>query len=114
MRRLFVGRQHQRGVIAIIVAISIAALIGFVGLALDLGKLFIAKTELQNGSDACALAAAQELTGTSTTQLTIAEAAGITTGNVNRVIFQSEPVAVNADSSVTFSETLNCAYQPQF
>lgn len=114
MRRLYSRRQHQRGVIAIIVAISIAALIGFVGLALDLGKLFIAKTELQNGSDACALAAAQELTGTSTTQLTIAEAAGITTGNVNRVIFQSEPVAVNADSSVTFSETLNGAYQPKF
>ncbi|WP_025915676.1 Tad domain-containing protein [Herminiimonas sp. CN] len=114
MRRLFIGRQHQRGAIAIIVAISIAVLIGFVGLALDLGKLYVAKTELQNSSDACALAAARELTGTSATQLTIAEAAGITTGNLNRVIFQSEPVAVNADSSVTFSQTLNGSYQPKF
>lgn len=114
MRHLTIGRQHQRGAIAIIVAISIAVLIGFVGLALDLGKLYIAKTELQNGSDACALAAARELTGTSTTQLTIAEAAGITTGNANQVIFQSEPVAVNVDSSVTFSQTLDGSYQPKF
>lgn len=114
MRRLFIAKHHQSGAIAIIVALSIAVLIGFVGLALDLGKLYIAKTELQNSSDACALAAAHELTGTSVTQLTIAEAAGITTGNANRVIFQSEPVAVNADSSVTFSETLNGAYQPKF
>lgn len=109
---IFAGNRgrHQRGVVAIIVGLSIVALIGFVGLALDLGKLFIAKTELQNSSDACALAAARELTGTSANQLTIAEAAGITTGNANRVIFQSEPVVVNADSSVTFSQTLNGDY----
>lgn len=114
MRRLTIGRHHQRGAIAIVVAISIVVLVGFVGLALDSGKLFITKTELQNGSDACALAAARELTGISTTQLTIAEAAGITTGNANRVIFQSEPVTVNTDSSVTFSQTLNGSYQPKF
>lgn len=105
-----VGGQRQRGAVAIIVGISIAVLIGFVGLALDLGKLYIAKTELQNSSDACALAAAQELTGANTDQLTVAEAAGITTGSLNRVIFQSEPVVLNVDSSVTFSKEFDGPY----
>ena len=101
--------RRQRGAVAIIVGLSLAVLIGFVGLALDLGKLFIAKTELQNGADACALAASRELTGTNATQLAIAEAAGIATGTRNRVIFQGEPVAVAANS-FTFSSTLDGSY----
>ncbi|OGA98840.1 MAG: pilus assembly protein [Burkholderiales bacterium RIFCSPHIGHO2_12_FULL_61_11] len=103
-------RRHQRGAVAIIVGISIVALIGFVGLALDLGKLFIAKTELQNSSDACALAASRELTGANASQLEIAEAAGMTTGAVNRVIFQGEAVVLYVNDSVTFSNVYNGPY----
>ena len=107
------GGRRQRGAVAIIVGLSLAVLIGFVGLALDLGKLFIAKTELQNGADACALAASRELTGTNATQLAIAEAAGIATGTRNRVLFQAEPVAVSVDGSIRFSVTLNGSYEPK-
>lgn len=96
--------RPQRGAVAIIVGLSLAALIGFVGLALDLGKLYIAKTELQNSADACALAAARELRGTSENQLEIAEAAGITAGSANRVMFQREPVALTINNSVQFSD----------
>nr|MBA3756945.1 pilus assembly protein [Nitrosomonas sp.] len=64
---------------------------------------------LQNSADACALAAARELTGASNNQLTLAEAAGIATGTRNNVQFQNDPVTVNADD-VTFSETLNGTY----
>lgn len=110
MRRLFIAKHHQSGAIAIIVALSIAVLIGFVGLALDLGKLYIAKTELQNSGDACALAASRELTGTNANQLEIAEAAGITTGTSNRVLFQGEAVTLAVNDSVTFSQTLNGTY----
>jgi len=56
-------RQAQRGAVAIIVGLSIAVLIGFLGLAIDSGHLYVTKTELQNGADACALAASSELTG---------------------------------------------------
>ena len=101
--------KKERGVVAIMVALSMAVLVGFVGLALDLGKLFVTKSELQNSADACALAAARELTGTSTNQLVLAEAAGIATGTSNNVQFQDNPVTVNADD-VTFSDTLNGAY----
>lgn len=102
--------QRQRGAVAVIVGLSIVALIGFVGLALDLGKLFITKTELQNGADACALAASRELTGANDSQLAIAEAAGITTGALNRVIFQTETVALKVNDSVTFSKEYDGPY----
>ena len=48
---------------AIVVALAIAVLIGFLGLALDLGKLYVVRSELQNSADACALAS-EELTRT--------------------------------------------------
>jgi Flp pilus assembly protein TadG len=54
-------RRREGGVITIIGALSLVALIGFAGLVLDLGRLYVNKTELQNASDACALAAANEL-----------------------------------------------------
>lgn len=107
------GARHQRGVVAVIVGILLVVLIGAVGLAVDLGKLFVAKTELQNGADVCALAASRELTGTSSNQLTIAEAAGIAAGSRNQVIFQHEAINVDVDSSVTFSEAFTGPYQPK-
>lgn len=88
---------------AVIVALTLVGLIGFVGLALDLGKLFIVKTELQNSVDACALAAARELTGFNLNQLVLAEAAGRSTGERHNVYFQGEKINI---SSVTFSEHL--------
>ncbi|CAE6494169.1 putative Flp pilus-assembly TadE/G-like [Nitrosomonas nitrosa] len=103
--------RKERGAVAVIVALSLVVLVGFVGLALDLGKLFVAKTELQNSADACALAAARELTGANINQLVLAKAAGIATGERHNVLFQDEKVVV---SSVTFSETLTGEYQPAF
>ena len=51
------SRRDQRGAVAIIVGLTIAVLVGFAGLALDGGRLYVNKTELQNAADACALAA---------------------------------------------------------
>lgn len=100
---------RERGAVAIIMALTIVVLVAFAGLALDLGKLYVAKTELQNSADACALAAARELTGVSAAQFALAESAGIETGIRNLVMFQSEPVALPENSAVTFSATLNAA-----
>lgn len=98
-------RGKQRGAVAIIVAIALVALVGAVGLALDLGKLYVAKSELQNGADACALAAARDLTGA--TPLAVSEAAGITAGSRNMALFQHEPVNFIVDQSVTYSDSLS-------
>ena len=53
--------QCQRGAVAITFGLTLVVLIGFVGLAIDLGRFFVIKTELQNGMDACALSAASQL-----------------------------------------------------
>ena len=101
------ARRGERGIVAIIVALTLAVLIGFAGLALDLGKLYIAKSELSNAADACALAAARDLT--KAVSLDAPEAAGLTVGSSNRVLLQSENVA-SANIDVTFSKQFAGSY----
>lgn len=102
-------RTRQRGAVAVIVGIAIVVLVGFLGLALDLGKLYVSKSELQNRADACALAAARDLTGA--TPLAVAEAAGITAASRNKVLFQGNldrpEDGVTAAESVKFTDSLD-------
>lgn len=81
--------QRQKGAFIVTVALALLFLLGFMGIALDFGHLFVVKTELQTAMDSCALAAAQELDGNATTALTRARSAGSTAGNMNRVNMQS-------------------------
>lgn len=53
--------RRQRGSVAVMTGLIIAVLIGFIGLSVDLGRLFVIKAELQTAMDACALAAASQL-----------------------------------------------------
>lgn len=55
------GARSQRGAVAITLGLTLVVLIGFAGLAIDLGRFFIIKAELQNAMDACALSAASQL-----------------------------------------------------
>src|SRR5688500_10991453 len=112
-RRGCQGLRKEGGAVGIIVALSMVVLVGFVGLALDLGKLYIAKSELQNSADACALAAVRELTGANTNQLILAEAAGLAAGVRHDVLFQSETVSLAEDDAVTFSQALDGDFQPK-
>lgn len=57
-------RNRQRGTVAILVGLTICALIGLLGIVIDLGFVGIRKTELQNAADAAALAGARQLNGT--------------------------------------------------
>jgi Flp pilus assembly protein TadG len=98
-------RGRQRGAIGIMVALSAVVLLGFLGVVIDLGRLHVMKTELQNAADACALAAAFELDGNAGA-LTRAENAGIAVGTRNQVNFQSAAVAVTA-ADIRFSTTLS-------
>ena len=54
--------KNQEGAVAVLVGLMIAALMGFVGLALDIGNLMIAKTEMQNAVDAAVCAGALQFT----------------------------------------------------
>ena len=104
------NRRQQQGAVAILIALSMTVMIGFVGLALDLGKLYVVKSELQNSADACALAAAQALTGTTGQQLAIGEAAGLTTGGRHKVLFQHDSVTTAADETVDFGTTASGSF----
>ena len=110
MHRHWISRARQRGSVAIITALSIAVLIGFAGLALDGGRLYVTKTELQNAADACALAASFELTGSpiASESFTRAENAGQTVATRNSSGFQADAVALE-DLEITFGTALDGA-----
>ena len=117
------NRQHrhqQRGAVMILFGLTLVVLIGFAGLAIDLGRAFVIKTELQNAMDACALSAASQLRpGLNTAaDLTRAVAYGrvFTTGGTgpntairNLANFQSATVNL-VDSDITFASAINGAY----
>jgi len=105
-------RNQQGGAIIITVALLLLFLLGFMGIALDFGHLFVVKTELQTAMDSCALAAAQELDGAADA-LTRATRAGKTAGNLNKVNFQGSAAGV-VDEEVTFSDTLIGTYSHTF
>jgi Flp pilus assembly protein TadG len=81
-------RRKEEGAVILTVAFALLLLLGFMGIALDFGHLFVIRTELQTSMDACALAAAQEMDG-QPDSLTRGSNAGITAGNLNAVDMQS-------------------------
>lgn len=107
-----IAPRDQRGAIAIVIGLTMFVLIGFAGLALDLGRLFVNKTELQSAADACALAASNELVcdtsvsgGCPAAFLTRAQAAGTYVAGRTSKNFQASSVVIAA-SDVTFSTVL--------
>lgn len=52
------GRRRERGVVSVFVVIALIVLVGFVALAIDNGYVLATRSQLQNASDAAALAAA--------------------------------------------------------
>ena len=104
--------SRQRGAILVTTALLLLFLLGFMGIALDFGRLFVVKSELQTAMDSCALAAAQELDGASDA-LNRAASAGLTAGNLNNTHFQGEAAGL-LDAEVTFSDTLGGSYSRTF
>src|SRR5690349_4022412 len=105
-------KRRQTGAVIITVALTLLFLLGFMGIALDFGHLFIVKTELQTAVDSCALAAAQELDGEADAQGR-ATRSGRAAGNLNRVNFQGVEAGI-VDADITFSDALNGAYSRPF
>lgn len=100
--------RSQHGGIAIVVALTLAVLVGFAGLALDGGRLYLTKTELQNAADACALAASYDMAGAPAIpqdSFTRAHDAGMLTATRNRVDFQGGAIDAQ-DVTITFGPSL--------
>lgn len=79
-----------------------------VGLAIDLGRMFVVKSELQNVVDACALAASKELDGNAGA-IVRSDAAGILVGERNRINFQDVDASID-ELNITYSESLDGTY----
>jgi Flp pilus assembly protein TadG len=63
-KRSLLSRSKQKGAVAVVLGLSLVTLFAMGGVVLDLGHLYIAKSELQNAADAAALAGAKELNET--------------------------------------------------
>lgn len=106
--RAAIGPRRERGAVAIVVGLSLALMVGMVGLAIDGGRLYLTKTELQNAADACALAASYELTGAPlipTASFDRAVIVGKEVGSKNKVLFQQNAIPAG-DIAVTFGTAL--------
>lgn len=105
------GRQcnsvsaHENGSIPILLLLIFPLLLVMAGLGGDIGKLYVAKSELQSVADACALAAAAQFDG-SASQTANATTAGNTVAQQNNVVFQKNAVTSD-DVAISFPETLN-------
>lgn len=60
-RGAFRGRSRQQGLVVLVYAVGVLAVLGMAGVALDLGLGYVTKTKLQNAVDAAALDGAVEL-----------------------------------------------------
>lgn len=105
-REFRIVRTGERGAVAVTFILFSILLLGFVAFALDVGRLYVSKAELQNAADSCALAAAGALTGSNLNQLQAAEDYGVTAGSRNLISMQAAPAPVTA-ADITFSQALN-------
>lgn len=103
---------RQSGAVILTTALLLLFLLGFMGIAVDFGRLFVVKSEMQTAMDSCALAAAQELDG-GPDALSRATSAGKTAGNANKIQFQGEAAGL-LDADVTFSDALDGTYSSTF
>lgn len=101
MRSGIASRKRQRGAVAIMVGILIVSLIGMLGIVIDLGHLYVRKTELQNAADAAALAGVKQLNGQAA-GIDAAVAAAIAMAAANASDIGQTPVAIAA-AQIRFS-----------
>lgn len=95
--------HRQRGAVAVMTGLLLLfVLVPLGGLVLDLGHLYIAKAELQNGADAAALAAAKDLDNT-TAGVNAAIVKGQAIGRTHHYNFDTQLTL--PESAFTFSDS---------
>jgi Flp pilus assembly protein TadG len=84
--------KSRKGYVMLATAISVFVIIGMLGLAVDLGRLFIIKSEAQAFADSAAILAATKLDGKNTG---LTAATNAVTGSVNRFNFNTQTIPSN-------------------
>ena len=93
MKRLCPESPVRRGSVILFTAVSMVVLLGFAALTIDLGMIYLAKTQLQAAADAAATAAASQVPD---------ETASRSTGQYYAALNSPNQGAVLADSDVRF------------
>jgi Flp pilus assembly protein TadG len=102
-------QKGERGNVMIMTAILMLGLVFAMGLCIDVARIYMVRTELQNAADAASLAAARELdSGTGGIQNAVTRATNI----VNDYGFNRAAVTI-APASVKFAVNLDGPYWPQ-
>lgn len=102
-------KSRKRGYIVIATALSVFVLLGMLGLAIDLGRMYIVKSEAQAFADSAAIAAAIKLDGKKS-GLDAAEAT--VQNSLNRVQFNSATIPLN-QIQVEFANNPNGPWETQ-
>ena len=97
--------RRERGVVVIVFAVAAFTLMGMLGLGIDLARMYVAKNELQNFTDAAAIAAATKLDGTVSG---FASAQTTAQNNVNKWGFGTQSAGA---VTVDFAQALAGPYQ---
>lgn len=92
------GPRHQRGAIAVMFGILLFVLLAAAGLVIDLGHLYVLKSELQNGADSAALAGAKEI-NLRTDGITAAAQKALQFSQQNKFDFANALVLTNSNLS---------------
>ncbi len=103
--------RSERGSILLMVAASLPAMLGVLGLAMDVGHLYVAKAELQAYVDSAAVAACYELDGTSQGLTNAQSVAGTGPGSgstLNHWDFATKRVT---GAQASFSQTFGGVYE---
>jgi uncharacterized membrane protein len=100
-------RERSRGFVLVTVGVGAIALVGMLGLSMDIGRMYVVKSETQAFADSAAVRAALELDGT-TTGITRARTAAQTDSR-NKWDLGSNSFA-SSNVTVTFATSLNGTY----
>ncbi|HVB99846.1 MAG TPA: pilus assembly protein TadG-related protein [Candidatus Dormibacteraeota bacterium] len=99
------GARGERGVTLVLVALGLVVLLGFMTLAIDLGILYVARSEAQRTADAAALAGAQVFY----TQGCVSAAGGCVAGGAQESAAASKAMSVASQNDIAGQPaSVNC------
>src|SRR2546423_2782399 len=98
------NRSGENGFTLLTTTLCLFGLIATIGLAIDVGRLYIAKSEVQNFTDSASLAATLELDGTWSG---IYRALGQVSSNANRWNFVTSSIT---QTTTTFAQSKGCPW----
>lgn len=106
----------------VVVAMSMTVMLGMLGLTFDLGRMFVAKNELQTYADAAALAGAKQLNGQkagvdNSHTITQYGPTGSSSSTSNRMSFSTaavNQVSTNPLTHITTASQVSDTYSPTF